>query len=79
MLHKKSSEQPVIYWHKAFLYKLGNGIVKMTQIPSENVKKMNKYRNVGIFSNLEEPLDEPCGTLGFRGTPVEKHCIRWFD
>jgi hypothetical protein len=46
----------------------------MTQIPSENVKKMNKYRNVGFFSNLEEPLDEPCGTLGFRGTPVEKHC-----
>ncbi len=27
-----------------------------------------------VFSNLAEPLDDPCGTLGFRGTPVEKHC-----
>jgi hypothetical protein len=49
----------------------------MTHIPSENVKKMNIYRNVGFFSNLEEPLDNPCGTLGFRGTPVEKHWSNW--
>ena len=36
---------------------------------------MNKDWNV-FFSNLAEPLDEPCGTLGFRGTPVEKHWSR---
>jgi hypothetical protein len=32
-----------------------------------------------VFSNLEEPLDEPCGTLGFRGTPVEKHCSKGYS
>ena len=37
---------------------------------------MNKDWNVVFFSNLAEPLDEPCGTLGFRGTPVEKHWSR---
>ena len=36
---------------------------------------MNKDWNVLFFSNLAEPLDEPCGTQGFRGTPVEKHWL----
>jgi hypothetical protein len=26
---------------------------------------------------LAEPLEDAHGTLGFRGTPVEKHCYRW--
>jgi hypothetical protein len=25
---------------------------------------------------LAEPLEDAHGTLGFRGTPVEKHCLR---
>jgi len=36
---QKNYGQPLIYWYKAFLYKLGNCIVKMTQIPSEHIKK----------------------------------------
>jgi len=36
---QKNYGQPLIYWYKAFLYKLGNCRVKMTQIPSEHIKK----------------------------------------
>jgi len=46
----------------------------MTQIPSEHINKEWLNAEMLVFSNLAEPLDDPCGTLGFRGTPVEKHC-----
>ncbi len=57
---------------KAFLHKLAYGIGIMS---TENVEKkkveMLKQR---FFSNLAEPFDDPRGTLGLLGTPVEKHC-----
>jgi hypothetical protein len=36
---QKNYGQPLIYWYKAFLFKLGNCRIKMTQIPSEHIKK----------------------------------------
>jgi hypothetical protein len=56
----KSSKQPLIYWHT-----LGTGIV--TQFPSEHIEKEWINAETLIFSNLAEPLDEPCRTLGLRG------------
>jgi hypothetical protein len=38
--------------------------------------KRRFFSNSAVFSNLAEPLDDPHGTLGFRGTPVEKHCTK---
>jgi len=35
-------------------------------------------RLILFFTNhaAAEPLADACGTLGFRGTPVENHCSR---
>ncbi len=38
--------------------------------------KRTFFPNLAVFSNLAEPLEDPHGTLGFPGTPVEKHWFR---
>ncbi len=60
---QKNYGQPLIYWYKAFLYKLGNCIVKMTQIPSEHIKKeWIKTEMLGFFKfggTPRRPLRNP--------------------
>ena len=75
LLHKKVMGSLLftgVHCLKVFIHTLGNAIIIITQIPSKHIEKKWILKH-WFFSNLAEPLDNPCGTLGFLGTPVEKH------
>jgi hypothetical protein len=41
--------------------------------------KTQKKTNAIELKYLAEPLEDAHGTLGFRGTPVEKHCSKLLE